>query len=219
MRQLIVFLICVFPICTAAQKLSTRFEASRGTQTPAYPEIITWWQNLDALSPIVKMEPMGATDAGFPLHLVLLSADQDFNISSLKRKRKSIILINNGIHPGEPDGIDASMLLARDLAEGQKKLPANVVLAVIPVYNIGGTLNRSSFYRIDQNGPEQFGFRGNSQNLDLNRDFIKSDSKEARSFAQIFHLLDPDVLVDNHVSNGADFQHVMTLLASQHNKL
>src|SRR5262249_48152756 len=74
-------------------------------------------------------------------------------------------------------------------------------------------------YRIDQNGPVEKGFRGNSENLDLNRDFIKCDSKEARSFTEIFHLIDPDVQVDNHVSDGADYQHVMTLICSQHNKL
>jgi len=98
-------------------------------------------------------------------------------------------------------------------------LPSNVVLAIIPVYNIGGALNRSANNRVDQNGPEEFGFRGNSQNLDLNRDFIKCDSKEALTFTKIFHYLDPDVFIDNHVSNGADYQHVMTLLTTQHNKL
>src|SRR4030095_14193681 len=153
------------------------------------------------------------------LHLVIVSTDKDFDLASLKRKNKRIILINNGIHPGEPDGIDASMLLVRDIVTGKKKLPDNVVLAIIPVYNIGGCLNRSDNYRVDQNGPNAFGFRGNSQNLDLNRDFVKSDSRDARAFATIFHLVDPDVLVDNHVSNGADYQHVMTLLCAQHNKL
>src|SRR5258706_10590544 len=111
------------------------------------------------------------------------------------------------------------MLLARDIAINKYKLPANIVLAIIPVYNIGGCLSRSVNYRIDQNGPVEKGFRGNSQNLDLNRDFIKCDSKEARSFAEIFHLIDPDVFIDNHVSDGADYQHIMTLLTSQHNKL
>jgi len=72
---------------------------------------------------------------------------------------------------------------------------------------------------VDQDGPVEKGFRGNSQNLDLNRDFIKCDSKDARSFTEIFHLLDPDVFIDNHVSNGADYQHIITLLTSQHNKL
>lgn len=162
---------------------------------------------------------MGPSDAGFPLHLALISSDKDFDIKTIKAKRKAIILINNGIHPGEPDGIDASMILARDIVEHRYQLPSNVILAIIPVYNIGGCLNRSTNYRIDQNGPREKGFRGNSENLDLNRDFIKCDSKEALTFSKIFHYLDPDVFVDNHVSDGADYQHVMTLLTSQHNKL
>ncbi len=98
-------------------------------------------------------------------------------------------------------------------------MPGNIVLAMIPVYNIGGCINRSPNYRIDQNGPTEKGFRGNSENLDLNRDFIKCDSKDARAFTEIFHMLSPDVFVDNHVSDGADYQHVMTLICSQHNKL
>ncbi|HQX97783.1 MAG TPA: M14 family metallopeptidase, partial [Chitinophagaceae bacterium] len=143
----------------------------------------------------------------------------DSNFENIRKNNKRIILINNGIHPGEPDGIDASMLLVRDIVQNKYKIPDNIVLAFIPVYNIGGCLNRSANYRVDQDGPEEFGFRGNSQNLDLNRDFIKCDSKDARAFIEIFHMLDPDVLVDNHVSNGADYQHIITLLTTQHNKL
>jgi hypothetical protein len=135
------------------------------------------------------------------------------------RAHKVVILINNGIHPGEPDGIDASMLLLRDLVTKKVRLPDNVALAVIPLYNIGGALNRGSFSRVNQNGPESYGFRGNAQNLDLNRDFTKSDSRNARSFAAIFHWVDPVILVDNHVSDGADYQYTMTLLATQWNKL
>ena len=202
-----------------AQSFPTRFETTKGKQTATYFEAIDWWKKIDAASPIISMQEMGPTDAGLPLHLVLISADKDFSIPSLKKKNRNIIFILNGIHPGEPDGIDASMLLAKEIALGNYKLPPNVVLALIPIYNIGGALNRSAYYRVDQNGPEEFGFRGNSQNLDLNRDFIKCDSKEAITFTKIFHYLDPDVFVDNHVSNGADYQHVMTLITSQHNKL
>jgi hypothetical protein len=201
------------------QNLTTRFEQSNGKESPTYSEIIDWWKKLDEQSPLIKMQAMGMSDAGFPLHLVIVSADKDFNFESLRKKNKRVILVNNGIHPGEPDGIDASMLLARDIATNKYKLPSNIILAIIPVYNIGGCLNRSANYRIDQNGPTEKGFRGNSQNLDLNRDFIKCDSKEAKAFAEIFHLTDPDVFVDNHVSDGADYQHIMTLLTSQHNKL
>jgi hypothetical protein len=206
-------------VVSNAQTITTKYEQSKTRETPTYQEAIAWWKMLDERFANVKMLTMGPSDAGFPLHLVIVANDKDFDLASQRKKNKRIILVNNGIHPGEPDGIDASMLLVRDIVTNKKKLPDNVVLALIPVYNIGGCLNRSANYRVDQDGPEEFGFRGNSQNLDLNRDFIKCDSKEARSFAEIFHLCDPDVFVDNHVSNGADYQHVMTLLSSQHSKL
>jgi hypothetical protein len=203
----------------SAQNITTTFEKSNGTQSPTYSEIIDWWQKLDAQSGKVKMLTMGMSDAGFPLHLVVVANNGDCNFDNIRKNNKRVILVNNGIHPGEPDGIDASMLLARDIVINKVNLPDNVVLAIIPVYNIGGCLNRSPNYRVDQNGPEEFGFRGNSQNLDLNRDFIKCDSKEAKSFAEIFHLTDPDVFLDNHVSDGADYQHIMTLICTQHSKL
>jgi hypothetical protein len=217
MRILLLFLI--FPLSLFSQSILTKFEQTQAKETPTYQEIITWWKMMDDRFPAIKMQAMGPTDAGFPLHLVVVSNDGDFDMASLRRKNKRIILINNGIHPGEPDGIDASMLLVRDIAVRKTKLPDNVVLAIIPVYNIGGCLNRSPWYRADQNGPAEFGSRGNSQNLDLNRDFIKCDSKEARSFAAIFHQCDPDIFIDNHVSNGADYQHIMTLLTTQYNKM
>jgi hypothetical protein len=197
----------------------TRFEASNGKESATYFEAIDWYKKLDKLSPIVLVKEMGMSDAGYPLHLVLVSADGKFDAAQWHKQNKAVILINNGIHPGEPDGIDASMMLVRDIINKKIKLPENVALAFIPVYNIGGCLNRNSTSRANQNGPAEYGFRGNAQNLDLNRDFTKSDSKEARSFAQLFHLLDPDILIDNHVSDGADYQHTMTLLTSQYDKL
>ncbi|HTD93761.1 MAG TPA: M14 family metallopeptidase [Chitinophagaceae bacterium] len=218
-RPLLIIAVLLLHFTCGAQDIITKFEQSKGTQTPTYAEIVSWWQHLDESSGKVKMLTMGMSDAGFPLHLVLVSNNGDYNLANIHQHDKRIILINNGIHPGEPDGIDASMLLVRDIAAGKYKIPDGIILAFIPVYNIGGCLNRSADYRVDQNGPEEFGFRGNSENLDLNRDFIKCDSREARSFVSIFHALDPDVFVDNHVSDGADYQHVVTLLASQHDKL
>ena len=219
MRPLLSCLFILSCYLLLAQPVTTRFEKSNGTESPGYFEIIDWWKKLDERSGKIKMLTMGMTDAGLPLHLLVVSNNGDYNFPNIRKNNKRIILINNGIHPGEPDGIDASMLLARDIVLNKYKIPDNIVLAIIPVYNVGGCLNRSQNYRIDQNGPIEKGFRGNSQNLDLNRDFIKCDTKEARSFTEIFHLLDPDVFVDNHVSNGADYQHVMTLLTSQHSKL
>lgn len=221
MKKFVFLLTITFITSTivAGQNITTKFEQSKATQTPTYFEIIDWWKKLDEKSGKVKMLTMGMTDAGYPLHLIVVGNNGDYNFANIRKNNKRIILINNGIHPGEPDGIDASMLLVRDIVQNKYKIPDNIVLAFIPVYNIGGCLNRSSNYRVDQDGPEEFGFRGNSQNLDLNRDFIKCDSKDARAFIEIFHMLDPDVLVDNHVSNGADYQHIITLLTTQHNKL
>ena len=196
-----------------------RFEKTDGKETATYFEAIEWYKQLDKTSPLVSVKQMGNTDAGYPLHLVLVSSNQQFDPAKWHHQKKAVILINNGIHPGEPDGIDASMMLVRDIVAKKIKVPSNVVLAFIPVYNIGGSLNRASFSRVNQNGPLEYGFRGNSQNLDLNRDFTKNDSKEAKSFAEIFHLLDPDILMDNHVSDGADYQHTMTLLTTQYDKL
>ncbi len=219
MKYFFLCLVLAAFIPALSQTITTKFEQSNGTQTPTYFEIINWWQKLDARSGKVKMLTMGMTDAGYPLHLIVVSNNGDYNFDNISKSNKRVILINNGIHPGEPDGVDATMLLARDIVTNKYKIPDNIVIAIIPIYNIGGCLDRSNNYRVDQNGPSAFGFRGNSQNLDLNRDFIKCDSKDARAFTEIFHLIDPDVFVDNHVSNGADYQHVMTLLTTQHNKL
>ncbi len=218
MRKLfLLFSIALVFYTTQAQQC--RFERTNGLESATYFEAIDWYKNLDKKYPQVFLKEMGSSDAGYPLHLVLVSADGKFDPVQWHKKNKVVILINNGIHPGEPDGIDASMMLVRDIVSKKINLPENVALAFIPVYNIGGCLNRNSCSRANQNGPKAYGFRGNAQNLDLNRDFTKCDSKEARTFSQIFHFLDPDIFMDNHVSDGADYQHTMTLLTTQYDKL
>jgi hypothetical protein len=202
-----------------AQNLSTPFEKSNGLQTATYAQCIEYYYKLAAGYKTIEVTTGDTTDAGYPLNVVLYSADRQFNPSVWHKQKKVVILINNGIHPGEPDGVDACMMMLRDLATGKIKAPANVAIAIIPLYNIGGSLNRGGFSRVNQNGPEQYGFRGNAQNLDLNRDFIKSDSKNARAFAKIFQWVNPDVFSDNHVSDGADYRYTMTLISTQHDKL
>ncbi|MFV0573448.1 MAG: M14 family metallopeptidase [Xanthomarina gelatinilytica] len=196
----------------------TVFEKSEGKETGTYSEAIRFYKNLSATYPEISMQEMGLTDSGYPLHIVTLNPDAVFDFDEI-RKTKRILLINNGIHPGEPDGIDATMMLFRDIVQGKIEMPKKTVLVAIPIYNIGGSLNRNSGTRANQNGPEEYGFRGNARNYDLNRDFIKSDTKNARAFAQIYHLVQPDVFIDNHVTNGADYQYTLTHLFTQHNKL
>lgn len=222
-KIILVLLIALFHNSVIAQKdFITRFEESGGTETATYEEGIAYYKSLaDAFSEI-NVEVYGETDSGSPLHLVTLSLDRDFDYESIRTKDKRIYLINNAIHPGEPDGVDASMMFLRDLVQNIDKYRATLektVIAIIPFYNIGGVLNRNDFTRVNQNGPKEHGFRGNARNYDLNRDFIKNDTKNARSFAAIFQKLDPDIFVDTHVSNGADYPYVMTMDIAQKDKL
>ena len=204
----------------SAQSFVTPFERSGGKATTTYDSCITYYRALVAAYPQkLRWMTMGPTDAGYPLNLVLYSNDGRPDPAAWRRTGKVIILINNGIHPGEPDGVDACMMLLRDIVRGKTRIPDNVGLAVIPLYNIGGSLDRSPYSRPNQNGPLAYGFRGNAQNLDLNRDFTKCDSRNAVSFAKIFHYVDPHLLIDTHVSDGADYQHTMTLLSTLHDKL
>jgi len=185
--------------------LETRFEKSGGKETGTYDEVINFYSQLAESSGEIRLEEFGKTDSGKPLHLVIYSPNKEFDFEEL-REENSIILINNGIHPGESDGIDATMMLFRDLAGDSIHVPKNTVLATIPIYNIGGALNRNSTSRTNQNGPAEYGFRGNARNYDLNRDFIKADTRNTQSFYEIFHHVRPDIFIDNHVSNGADYQ-------------
>ncbi|MDG1870397.1 MAG: M14 family metallopeptidase [Flavobacterium sp.] len=196
----------------------TTFEKGNGNQTASYQQTIEYYKLLAKDFKTISIQEMVLTDSGEPLHIVTFSADENFDFASI-RKNKAILLFNNGIHPGEPDGIDATMQLYRDLALGKISVPKNTVLVTIPVYNIGGALNRNSTTRVNQDGPEVYGFRGNARNYDLNRDFIKSDSRNTSSFAAIFQLLKPDVFIDNHVSNGADYQYKLTYIMTQQNKI
>lgn len=196
-------------------QFQTPFEKGNGNQSTTYAECISFYQNLATTYPTIQIIEKGLTDSGKPLHIVVFSENKNFDFN----QNKAVVLINNGIHPGEPDGIDASMQLLRDFATSTIKVPKNTLVVVIPVYNIGGMLNRNSWSRANQNGPEEYGFRGNARNYDLNRDFIKSDTKNSRSFQELFQSVRPDVFLDNHVSNGADYQYTFTCIATQHERL
>ena len=198
---------------------TTLFEKSGGTETPTYQEVIAFYKDLDTAYRSIKTYEVGTTDAGEPLTLVTFNPNRSFDSEFSDDMDVRRILINNGIHPGESDGIDATMMLMRDLAQGKIEAPENTWVSAIAIYNVGGALNRNSGTRTNQNGPKEYGFRGNAQNYDLNRDFIKRDTKNAAAFAEIYHMIEPDVFIDNHVSNGADYQYTLTHLFTQHNKL
>jgi hypothetical protein len=217
MKRLFLLLLIFINMETFAQQ--TPFELSNKKETTTYEAAISFYQDLAKAFPQQsKLFTYGSTDFGKPLHLLVLSKKGVFDPITLRKNNKRIFLINNGIHPGEPEGIDASMMFARDLLKANK-LPEDVVICIIPVYNIDGSHNRTGTSRANQNGPVAYGFRGNSKNYDLNRDFIKTDSKNSQAFQQIFNTWQPEIFVDTHTSNGADYQYTMTLIPTQKDKL
>lgn len=193
------------------------WELYKHNLTPTYEQLIAFYKETAEAHPQAQLLEYGQTDCGEPLHLLVLDRDADFNPRQIAED-KAVVLINNAIHPGEPCGVDASILLVRMLLN-LDMLPPNTVICIVPMYNIGGGLNRGCCSRANQDGPEMHGFRGNARNLDLNRDFVKMDSRNAHAFVELFQAWDPDVFIDTHTSNGADYQHVMTLLPTQPDKL
>ncbi|MCD0464729.1 M14 family metallopeptidase [Flavobacterium sp. ENC] len=219
--KLFTIVISLFTLTLFAQntkKYDTFFEKGNGNQAADYQETINYYTLLSHDFPTIQMLEMGLTDSGYPLHMITFNPEKEFDFTKIQ-KNKAVLLVNNGIHAGEPDGIDATMQLFRDLALGKIKAPKNTVIVTIPVYNIGGALNRNSTTRANQDGPEIYGFRGNARNYDLNRDFMKSDTRNTKSFVEIFQKVNADVFIDNHVSNGSDYQYKLTYIMTQHNKL
>ncbi len=200
--------------------LTAPFELDSNT-TATYAQTIAFYEALSIAYPQLHLQAHGSTDAGFPLHTAVLAIDGAWQPEAAKAQGKTVVFINNAIHPGEPCGVDATMLLLRNWLQSPEKMALldRLVIVAIPFYNIGGGLNRGPNSRTNQNGPRAHGFRGNARNLDLNRDFIKADSRNAQTFNQIFADWQPDLFVDNHTSNGADYPYTLTLIPTQSDKL
>nr|WP_256077870.1 M14 family zinc carboxypeptidase [Massilia sp. YIM B04103] len=204
------------------REMLTPYEQGNQNQTTLWADCIAFYEELAKRFPqVLRFEQAGISDAGIPVHVGVVSADGVFDREQIKREGRTVFFNNNGIHPGEPEGVDACMAIVRDLCFEPQRLAAlgKTVLLFIPVYNVDGCLNRANTSRPNQEGPELFGFRGNSRHLDLNRDFVKCDTLNAKLFNQVLTAWDPDVMVDTHTSNGADYSYTMTLIHTQADKL
>ena len=202
--------------------LQTPFEQGNQNQTTTWSDCIAWYENLAHQYPqVLRFSVVGTSDAGVPIHAGVVSADGVFDRAQIKAAGRPVFFNNNGIHPGEPEGIDACMALVRDFCQQPERLAAlgRTVFLFVPLYNVDGAFNRANTSRVNQDGPEAFGFRGNSRHLDLNRDFVKCDTLTAQTFNRLFTEWDPDVMVDTHTSNGADYSYTMTLIPTQPDKL
>lgn len=191
----------------------TPAEVSGYRTTPDYAGTLAYLDRVQAAAPgQVKIENFGKTGEGRDLKIVIVSKDGVFDPAAIHASGRAVLLVQNAIHAGEMDGKDACLALLRDLVITKSKaaLLDHVVLVFIPVYNIDGHERRSPYNRINQNGPEVIGWRGNGSNINLNRDYLKADAPETRAFLKMFHRWMPDFFVDDHVTDGADFQYDVT---------
>lgn len=192
-----------------------------GDTTATWAQAIARYQELDRMHAGAQLIEFGNDDDGSPLHLFVIGDGSGFTPDSIRASGKSILWITNGIHPGESDGVDASLLLVRALLESDQYmgLLASTAVCIVPVYNVWGAKQRDQRTRPDQNGPSEHGIRASSRNLDLNRDFMKADASNTRAMHAALAKWDPDVYFETHVSDGADHQYVMELLTTQKDKL
>ena len=138
-----------------------------GNTTPSYPELINYLKKVAQENNEIELYAMGPSDYGLPIYICIINGSGD-SLKTLKKAREeSTILINNAIHPGEPDGVNAMLIWIDTWIKNGKNTSDITLIAFIPAYNVGGMMNRSSTSRANQNGPEEYGFRGNAKNLDL----------------------------------------------------
>ncbi|MCT4562414.1 MAG: hypothetical protein N4A41_13685 [Crocinitomicaceae bacterium] len=191
----------------------------KGETTPTYSEMRTQCLQLAKKHQEIELYNMGSSDANLPIYLMVINGAGDSTATFNKARNGTAILVNNAIHPGEPDGVNAMFNWVEDWIAAGKPTDSMPVIGFITAYNVGGMNNRSSTSRANQNGPEEYGFRGNARNFDLNRDFVKMDTKNSFTFVKIYQALDPDVFIDNHVTNGADYQYYLTVIPSLKERL
>jgi murein tripeptide amidase MpaA len=196
-----------------AQDWTTPAEITKYRTTPRYEETMAYFRRVaNAVPQQVRMEKFGATGEGRDLYIVVASKDGVFDPAAIHRANRPVVLIQNAIHAGEMDGKDACMALLREMVitRSLAGLLDKAVVVIIPIYNADGHERFGPYNRINQNGPEEMGWRTQGLNLNLNRDYLKADTPETRSFLRLWTRWLPDFFVDDHVTDGADYQYDTT---------
>ena len=202
------------PAAAAASRVPaawrTPAERSGYRSTPTYDETMAYCRKLAQASPWLKLTDYGESGQGRRLPLLIVSRDRAFTPEAARATGKPILLIQNGIHSGEIEGKDASLELVRDIAvlRTRASLLDHAILLVLPIFSVDAHERRSRYNRINQNGPEEMGWRSTPIGLNLNRDYLKAETPEIRALlSNVFTKWWPHLLVDNHTTDGADYQH------------
>lgn len=189
----------------------TPTEKSDFITTPDYNETMRWFKKLADASPLVSMISIGKSPEGRDIFMIIASSEKATSSEALRNSAKPLLFVQAGIHSGEIDGKDAGMMLLRDIAFGDKKHLLDAVnFLFIPILNVDGHERSSSYNRPNQRGPQNMGWRTNAENLNLNRDYAKQDTKEVRAVVSVMNEYDPLMYMDIHVTDGADYQYDIT---------
>ncbi len=191
----------------------TRAELRAFRSIATYDEVIVFCERLAKTSPSLKLDFYGRSGQGRKMPVVFVSKEKEFSPKEREKSGKPWVLLLGSIHGGEVDGTEAILELLRDIAlTNRPGILDSVNLIAIPVYNVDGYAHVSRWNRPNQDGPvEGMGFRTNAKGLDLNRDFVKADAPETRALLALIAAWSPDLFVDNHVTDGADFQATLTV--------
>jgi murein tripeptide amidase MpaA len=194
------------------QSWETVFEKSGFISTADYEETMNYFQSFADNSEFAEFHSFGISPQGRELKYLVVSKDKLFTSEELKAANKPLLLVINGIHSGEIEGKDASMILLREILITKEKeyLLDSMNIIVVPIFSVDGHERKSKYNRINQNGPEEMGWRTTAQNLNLNRDWMKADAPEMQAMLKLFNRYIPDFIIDTHTTNGADYQYTVT---------
>lgn len=194
----------------------TRAERTDYKLTADYEETMRYCRQLEAGSNWVKVTSFGRSGQGRDLPLLIVSKDRAFTPEAAQATRKPVVLMQNGIHSGEIEGKDACLALVRDMAvlRTRERLLDSAIVLVIPILSVDAHERSSRWNRINQNGPESMGWRTTPIGLNINRDYTKAETPEMRALLALFTRWAPDLYIDNHTTDGADYRHDITFSVS-----
>src|SRR5262245_6801597 len=193
-----------------AEPPRTAAETSDYQKTTSYAEVITFCEELAKQSSRVRLSTLGTSNEGRKLPLLTIAEPPIASAADATKSKKLVVLAIANIHAGEVDGKEALLMLSRDLALTQDhSLLDKLILVVVPIFNTDGN-ERLGNHRPEQAGPPLVGTRENTAGLDLNRDFVKLETPEARSLVRCFTDWNPEVVIDCHTTNGSHHRYTLT---------
>ncbi|WP_312766338.1 M14 family metallopeptidase [Pseudoxanthomonas mexicana] len=207
-------LLALASAANAQSALTTVAERSGFSETGRYEEVTVLCDAFARQYPkAVRCTTFGTTPEGRPMKALVASTSGALTPEQAQRRGLPVVLIQGGIHAGEIDGKDAGFLALREVLEGKAAAGAldKLVWVFVPVFNVDGHERFGAWNRPNQRGPKEMGWRTTAQNYNLNRDYLKADTPEMQAMLQLVQRWDPLVTVDLHATNGAQFEHDISI--------